>query len=128
MGELCSINQRMVKKSQEINGIKDQRRSLISELEVNEEQITQLHYETEFKRLECMYLKLEQIKELKNYTDVYNPQVYQQQLERLEAIINRCISSILKRLFEGGYGQELKKRGLVKEYITASPNILHSKV
>ncbi|ULO07171.1 hypothetical protein H1230_30275 [Paenibacillus sp. 19GGS1-52] len=127
MGKLYSIAQRLVEKSQEIDVIKDQRRSLFSEVKANEEEIIQLHYEMEFKRLEYMYLKQEQIKELKKHKDVYNPQVYQQQLKRLEAITNRCISSILKRLFEGGYGQELKKRGLVKEYITASPTNLQQR-
>jgi len=112
MGKLLSIAQRLVKKSQEIDAIKDQRRSLLTEVEANEVRIMQLHYEMEFKRLECMYLKQEQIKEMKNQTAVYNPQEYQQQLERLEAITNRCISFIRKRIFEGGYGQELKNRGL----------------
>ncbi|OME15296.1 hypothetical protein [Paenibacillus odorifer] len=93
-------------------------------MKTNEEQIIQLHYEMEFKRLECMYLKQEQIAELKKYKDVYNPQVYQQQLERLETITNKCISSILKRIFEGGYGLELKKRGLVKEYTASGPTNL----
>lgn len=113
MGKLLSVAQRLAKKSKEIDAIKDGRRPLFSEVEANKEQIIQMHYEMEFKRLECMYLKQEQIKELKNHTDVYNPQIYQQQLERLEAITNLCISSILKRLFEGGYGKELKRRGLV---------------
>lgn len=121
MGKLLSIAQRLVKKAQEIEAIKEERHSLFSKIEANEEQIIQMHYEMEFKRLECMYLKQEQIKDLKNHTDVYDTQVYHQQLKRLEAITDRCISSILKRLFEGGYGQELKRRGLVKEYIEASP-------
>ena len=124
MGKLLSIAQRLVKKSEEIDAIKEERHSLFSKIEANEEQIIQMHYEMEFKRLECMYLKQEQIKELKNHTDVYDMQVYQQQLKRLEAITNRCISSILKRLFEGGYGLELKKRGLVKDYIASSPTKL----
>lgn len=109
-----------MKKAQEIEAIKEERHSLFSKIEANEEQIIQMHYEMEFKRLECMYLKQEQIKDLKNHTDVYDTQVYHQQLKRLEAITDRCISSILKRLFEGGYGQELKRRGLVKVYIGAS--------
>ncbi|WP_277506194.1 MULTISPECIES: hypothetical protein [unclassified Paenibacillus] len=121
MRKLISIAQRLVKRTQEIDAIKEERHSLFSKIEANEEQIIQSHYEMEFKRLECMYLKLEQIKEWKNHTDVYDAQVYQQQLKRMEAITERCISSILKRLFEGGYGQELKRRGLVKDYIEASP-------
>ncbi|OKP81757.1 hypothetical protein A3842_10910 [Paenibacillus sp. P3E] len=32
-------------------------------IEANEEQIIQMHYKMEFKRLECMYLKQEQMKE-----------------------------------------------------------------
>lgn len=125
MGKLLSIAQRLVNKSQEIEAIKEERHSLFSEIEANEEQIIEMHYEMEFKRLECMYLKQEQIKVLINHTDVYDMQVYQQQLKRLESIINRCISSILKRLFEGGYGQELKKRGLIKEFIEVSPPLAH---
>ncbi|NOU82797.1 hypothetical protein GC101_28435 [Paenibacillus sp. LMG 31459] len=115
MGMLLRIAQRMVLKSQEIEAIREGRRPLFSEIEKNEQQIFQKHYEMEFMRLESMYLKQEQIQELKNELGVYDMPVYQQQLDCLEAITNQCISSILKRLFEGGCGQELKKRGLVGE-------------
>lgn len=118
---LLNIQHRLMEKSEEIEVIKEKRHELFIDFAFNENLIVSLHYEIEFKKLELLYIKREQITELKDSTDVYDMHDYQQQLKRLEAITDRCISSILKRLFEGGYGQELKRRGLVKEYIEASP-------
>lgn len=94
--------------------MKDKRQSLYTEVPAHEDDIIHLHYEIEFKRLESMYLRQEQIRELKKYTHVKKNQVSQKQLETLEMKMTRCISSILKLLFEAGYGQELKRRGFLK--------------
>lgn len=118
---LLNIQHRLIEKSDEIEAIKKKRGELFINFASNENLIVSLHYEIEFKKLEMLYIKQEQITELKDSTKVYDMELYQHQLKRLEAITDRCISSILKRLFEGGYGQELKRRGLVKEYIVASP-------
>ncbi|MNW08338.1 hypothetical protein D3C71_2051050 [compost metagenome] len=75
-----------------------------------------MHYEIEFKRLERMYLRKEQLSALKENASVIKNQVSQKQLEELENKITNSISPILKLLFEAGYGQELKGRGFLKNY------------
>ncbi|MEK3759677.1 hypothetical protein MKZ07_14615 [Paenibacillus sp. FSL P4-0338] len=120
---LLSIQDRLTEKSNEIEAIKAKRGELFINFATNEDLIISLYYEIEFKKLELLYIKREQITELKDSTKVYDIELYQHLLKRLGAITDRCISSILKRLFEGGYGQELRRRGLVKEYIEASPQL-----
>lgn len=120
---LISIQDRLTEKSDEIEAIKAKRGELFIDIVANENLIISLYYEIEFKKLELLYIKREHITALKDSTDVYDMKLYQQQLKRLEAITDRCISSILKRLFEEGYGQELRRRGLVKEYIEASSGL-----
>lgn len=73
-----------------------------------------MHYEIEFKRLESMYLRLEQISELNKYIHIKKKLVSQKQLVALEKRMNESITSTLKQLFEAGYGQELKRRGYLK--------------
>lgn len=118
--KLLNIAQRINVKFNEIQTMKVKRRLLFSDTTANESQIISLHYEVEFKKLELMYMKQEQIAEMTNFSNVYERKIYQQQLKRLNSLNEKCISLLLKRLFEEGYGQELKKRGLIKEHITAS--------
>ncbi|WNS46420.1 hypothetical protein [Paenibacillus sp. MMS20-IR301] len=76
-----------------------------------QDEAIRLHYELEFKRLERMYLRQEQISEIKKYIPSANNPVSQKHLEALEMKMARCITSTLKLLFEAGYGQEMKRRG-----------------
>ncbi|OKP93996.1 hypothetical protein A3848_02880 [Paenibacillus sp. P32E] len=122
------IAQRFEKKPEEIDAMKDKRQPVVSRISANTDQVLRLHLEMDFRRLERMYFKQEQIQELKRHANSSQKLISLQQLERLETTTNSCISSMLKRLFEAGYGQELKRRGLVQEYQTTVPVILHSSV
>lgn len=125
---LLSIQHRLIEKSEEIESIKQRRRELFIDFATNENLIVSLYYEIEFKKLELMYIKREQITELRNSTDVYDRTTYLQQLSRLQNINEKCITLLLKRLFEEGYGLELKQRGLVTEHKKAAKSAEQTKV
>ncbi|OKP91647.1 hypothetical protein A3844_00525 [Paenibacillus helianthi] len=122
------IAQRFEKKPEEMDAMKEKRQPVVSRISANTDQVLRLHLEMDFRRLERMYFKQEQIQELKRHANSSQKLISLQQLERLETTTNSCISSMLKRLFEAGYGQELKQRGLVQEYQTTVSVILHSSV
>lgn len=125
---LLSIQHRLIVKSEEIEAIKQRRRELFVDFATNENLIVSLHFEIEFKKLELMYIKREQITKLKDSTDVYDRTTYLQQLSRLQNINEKCITLLVKRLFEEGYGLELKQRGLVTEHKRAAKSAEQTKV
>lgn len=109
---LLSIQQRLEEKSEQIEAIKQRRRTLFADVPANEKEIISLHFEIELKKLELLHIKREQITELKSSTDVYDKTMYLHQLTRLQSINEKCITLLVKRLFEEGHGLELKKEGL----------------
>ncbi|MEC0167416.1 hypothetical protein [Paenibacillus graminis] len=113
---LLRIQQCLLEKTDEIEELKRKKQTLFNDITVNGKEIISLYFEIEFKKLELMHIKREQITELKKSNDVYNRTIYQQQLNRLQNINEKCISLLVKRLFEEGYGQELRTRGLVPQF------------
>lgn len=113
---LLKIQQRSLDKLAEIEDIKQKKRTLLNDVSANEQEIISLHVEIEFKKLELMYIKREQIAELRNSNDVYDKKTFMNKLNRLQRINERCITLLVKRIFEEGYGRELKNRGLVEQY------------
>lgn len=120
---LLSIQQRLLDKSDEIEDIKRRKRTLMNDVPTNEKEIIALHFEIEFKKLELMHIKREQIAELRKSNDVFDKRTFVNQLDRLQKLNERCITLLVKRIFEEGYGQELKNRGLVEQYLVISPFI-----
>ncbi|ASA20237.1 hypothetical protein [Paenibacillus donghaensis] len=118
---LLNIEVRLTGKREEIELIKHRRRVLFNDVDANEKEIISLHYEIEFKKLELLHVKREQITLLRNSTDVHDRTIYLQQLSRLQLLNEKCITIQVKQLFEEGYGLELKQRGLITGYEEAEP-------
>ncbi|GGF72294.1 hypothetical protein GCM10010912_16770 [Paenibacillus albidus] len=118
---LLNIQQCITEKREDIEIIKQKRRVLFNNVAANEDEIIALHYEIEFKKLELLHIKREQITVLRDSSDVYDRTIYLQQLGRLQNVNEKCISILVKRLFEEGYGMELKKRGFIPEHRPEKP-------
>lgn len=105
-----SIKEKMELKWEEMTAIKNERESLFDNFEANKERISELHFEVEIKQLEYMFLKREQLAELKENEKV---SIVLKSVADVENINDTCIELVQKRLIEYGYEERLKHEGLL---------------
>lgn len=102
-----NINEKMELKWEEITTTTNEREALFMNFEVNKDRISGLYFEREIKKLQYMFLKREQLTEMK--INSYD----QDSISRIEKMNETCISLLTKRLIEDGYEDRLKQYGLV---------------
>ncbi|QMV43726.1 hypothetical protein [Cohnella cholangitidis] len=105
-----NIKEKMELKWEEMTAVKNERESLFDNFEANKERIAELHFEVEIKQLEYMFLKREQLAELKKTEKVA---IVAESVASVESINDTCIGLVQKRLIEYGYEERLKQEGLL---------------
>lgn len=99
------IKERMNSKMTEIADLKNEREALFSDFETNKERISELYYEIEIKKLQYMFLKREQLTELKKDE---KSAVVAESVSNVESINETCIKLLQKQLIESGFEERIK--------------------
>ena len=100
------IKLKMESKWEEITATKNEREALFDNFEANKDRIAELHFEVEIKQLQYMFLKREQLAELKKTAIVPDS------VTGIEKVNETCIGLTQKHLIEYGYGERLKQPNL----------------
>ncbi|TFB14114.1 hypothetical protein E3U55_14455 [Filobacillus milosensis] len=102
-----NIQEKMDLKWNEITATKKEREELFSDFENNKGKISELYYETEIKQLEYMFLKREQLEQLRKTT------YHNENVDRVERILETCITQVRERLIKKGLKERLQAEKLI---------------
>ncbi|MEK4876925.1 MULTISPECIES: hypothetical protein [Paenibacillus] len=126
---LLDIERRMLNVDSEIEQLKKERNDLFTSVNASDADLKTLYLNIELKKLERMYVKRQQLIELKSSTEPVDSKLqYLQQLGKLESVNERCIQLLVKRLSEEGYRTLLKQRGFLPDHKIRTGAETHGKV
>ncbi|KJD43009.1 hypothetical protein QD47_24915 [Paenibacillus terrae] len=101
------LSKKMEFKWEEITVTKNKREALFDKFEANKDRISELYFELEIKQLQYMYLKREQLTEMKKTTTIPDS------IMRIDKMNETCIHLSQKKLIEYGYKELLEQEGLI---------------